>query len=161
MAEAFAALSIAANIAQLVDYARQFVSGGKEIYNSLDGARNEHQALKIVIEDIKNLSEELQPAQINYRPSVDEIAFRKLAAECGPLADQLLATLKDLEVAKDARFRGLQTIRQIIRSASKKKDIEELQHRVTSIDVRLRERASKMLQKSVSCCILSPQQRSS
>ena len=37
MAEAFAALSIAANIAQFVDYARQLISGGKEIYNSLDG----------------------------------------------------------------------------------------------------------------------------
>lgn len=160
MAEAFVALSIAANIAQFVDYARQLISGGKEIYNSLDGARNEHQALKIITEDIRNLSEESQPAQINSQPSVDEIAFRKLTTECGPLAGQLLATLKDLEVPEDARFRGLQTIRQTIRGVGKKKDIQELQDRVMSIDVRFRERASKMLQKSASCCILRPQQSS-
>jgi hypothetical protein len=62
MAEAFAALSITANIAQFVDFATQLISDGKEIYNSLDGVRNDHQALKVIIEDVKSLSIEVHPA---------------------------------------------------------------------------------------------------
>jgi hypothetical protein len=145
MAEAFAALSIAANIAQFVDYARQLISSSKEIYNSLDGARDEHQGLKLIIEDIKNLANETRPANAGSY-STDEIGFRKLAAECEPLADKLLAILKDLEVPNDTRFRGLQSVRQTIRSAAKKKNIQDLQRRLVDIDVRLRERASRMLQ---------------
>jgi hypothetical protein len=38
MAEAFATLSIAANIAQFVDYEEQLISCGKGIYNSLGAA---------------------------------------------------------------------------------------------------------------------------
>jgi hypothetical protein len=147
MAEAFVALSIAANIAQFVDYARKLISSGKEIYNSVDGARDEHQALRIIVEDIKNLSDEATPADSNSQLLPDETALRKLAAECEPLADTLLALLKDLEVPSDARFRGLHTVRQTIRSAAKKKDIQDLQRRLADIDVRLRERASRMLQK--------------
>jgi hypothetical protein len=63
------------------------------------------------------------------------------------LADKLLAILKDLEVASDARFRGLQTMRQTIRGAAKKKDIQDLQRRLAAIDVKLREGAATILQK--------------
>lgn len=147
MAEAFAALSIAANIAQFVDYAKQLILSGKEIYNSLDGARDEHQALKVIIENIKNDTDEFQPASPSSHPSNDEVRFRKLAAECEPVADKLLAILKDLEVPSGVRFRGLQTMRQTFRSAAKKKDIQDLQRRLTTIDVQLRDGAARMLQK--------------
>jgi hypothetical protein len=147
MAEAFAALSIAANIAQFVDYAKQLILSGKEIYNSLDGARDEHQALKVITENIKNATDEFQSASCSSNPSNDEVRFRKLAAECEPVADKLLAILKDLEVRSGVRFRGLQTIRQTFRGAGKKKDIQDLQRRLTTIDVQLRDGAARMLQK--------------
>jgi len=149
MAEAFAALGIAANIAQFTDYARQLISGGKEIYNSLDGARDEHKALKVIIDDIKSLAHDCQPVTAKSSPqssSADEIAFRKLAAECEPLADKLLAILKDLEVPNNARFRGLQTVRQTIRGAAKRRDIQELLRRITDIDMRLRYRVTRVLE---------------
>jgi hypothetical protein len=148
MAEAFAALSIAANVAQFLEYARQLVSGGKEIYNSLNGVRDEHQALKIIIEDVKNLADESQPGnpKSSSQPSNDEIGFRKLAAECEPLADKLLAILKDLEVPSDARFRGFQTVRQTFRGAAKKNDIQYLHRRLADIDERFRERARRILE---------------
>ncbi|PMD42737.1 hypothetical protein L207DRAFT_553693 [Hyaloscypha variabilis F] len=149
MAEAFAALGIAANIAQFTDYARQLISGGKEIYNSLDGARDEHKALKVIIDDIKNLDHDCQPVIAKSSPqssSADEIAFRKLAAECEPLADKLLAILNDLEVPNNARFRGLQTVRQTIRGAARRRDIQELLRRITDIDMRLRYRVTRVLE---------------
>ncbi|KUJ09979.1 uncharacterized protein LY89DRAFT_689860 [Mollisia scopiformis] len=146
MAEAFAALNIAANIAQFVDYAKQLISSSKEIYSSLDGARDEYKALKVIIEDIKTANDELHPRS-SPSPSTDEVRFRKLAAECEPLADKLLAILKDLEVASDARFRRLQTMRQTIRGAAKKKDVQDLQRRLVAIDVKLHEAATILLQK--------------
>jgi hypothetical protein len=45
------------------------------------------------------------------------------------------------------RFRGLQTMRQTFRGAAKKKDIQDLQRRLTTIDVQLRDGAARMLQK--------------
>jgi hypothetical protein len=146
MAEALAALSIAANIAQFVDYARKLISHSKEIYSSLSGSLDEHQALKLIIDDIKNLAHESQPASSGQPSSADEVGFRKLAAECELLADKLLAILKDLEVKNDGRFRALQTVRQTFRGAVKKKDIQDLQKRLADIDARMRERASRMLQ---------------
>jgi hypothetical protein len=111
------------------------------------GARDEHQALKVIIENIKNATDEFQLASSSSNLSNDEVVFRKLAAECQPVADKLLAILKDLEVPSGVRFRGLQTMRQTFRGAAKKKDIQDLQRRLTAIDVQLRDGAARMIQK--------------
>jgi hypothetical protein len=152
MAEAFAVLGIAANIAQFVGYVIQLISEGKEIYDSLHGARDEHHELEIIIKEITKLSEELQtiipqPGISTRLPSGDEKAIWLLAEECKPLADQLLHILNDLKVPTDRRFRGLETVRQTFRSAKKRKEIEELKRRLLDIDKRLRVRAFNMLQK--------------
>lgn len=147
MAEAFAALSIAANIAQFVVYAKQLLSGAKEIYNSLEGATDEHQALKVIIEDIRQLSDETTPPPLGPRASDDEKALLILARQCKPVTDTVLEILKDLEVPRNARFRRWQSLRQTFRSAAKKKKIRELQGTLEKIDVRMRNRASRMLQK--------------
>jgi hypothetical protein len=151
MAEAFAVLGIAANIAQFVGYVIQLISEGKEIYESLHGARDEHHELEI-IKEITKLSEELQtiipqPGISTRLPSGDEKAIWRLAEECKPLADQLLHILNDLKVPTDRRFRWLETVRQTFRSAKKGKEIEELKRRLLDIDKRLRVRAFNMLQK--------------
>ncbi|KAE9369264.1 hypothetical protein N431DRAFT_469189 [Stipitochalara longipes BDJ] len=131
MAEAFAALSVAANIAQFLDYTRALISGGKEVYASLNGARNEHQTLKLIIEDIKSLALEPQLADTDRVRAI---------------ADKLLAILTDLEIPRDARFRGLQTMQQTVRGAAKKKDIKDLQGQIADIDARMSLRASRLLE---------------
>ena len=145
MAETFATLGIATNIAQFLDFTMKLISNVKQICSSLDGPCDEHHVLKVIISDIKSLSNEYKPANLGSQPSVDEIGFRKLAAECEPLADKLLAVRRNLEVPKDARFRGLQAVRQTFKGAAKKKDTQDLQRRLADLDVRLRERASRML----------------
>ena len=78
--------------------------------------------------------------------SADEVAFRKLAAQCEPLADKLLGILKDLGISNDALCRGLQTVRQTMRGLAKRRDIPELLRRITDVDVRLRYRAARLLE---------------
>ncbi|KAF2194685.1 hypothetical protein K469DRAFT_734449 [Zopfia rhizophila CBS 207.26] len=153
MAEALAALGVAANIAQFVGLGLQLISEGQEIYGSLYGARDEHHELEVLIEDIKNYSDEVKATSSHQkertRPlSGDEKAIQRLAEECKPVADKLLRILNNLKVAKNSRFRGLQTVRQTFRSAAKKKDIQDLERRLLRLDERLRTRASKMLLKS-------------
>jgi chromosome segregation ATPase len=143
MAEAFVVLGIAANIAQFIGYGLQLLSDGKEIYNSLHGERDEHHVLEAIVEDIRNLSNEAKPLSAQ---SEDEIALRKLATECDLLADRLTAILNDLKVPKDTRFRRLKTVQQTIRSAAKKRDIQDLKRKLIELDARLRTRASRMLQ---------------
>jgi hypothetical protein len=152
MAEAFVVIGLAANIAQFLGYGIQLISGGKEIYYSLHGARDKDRELEIVIEDIKNLSDEViqtipQPGVCTRPPSSDERAIRQLGEECKPLADKLLRILNDLKVSKDARFRGLEAVWQTFRNAGKRKDIEELRHRLLDIGLRLKAGASNMLHK--------------
>jgi hypothetical protein len=146
MAEAFVVLGIAANIAQFIGYGLQLLSDGKEIYNSAHGERDEHRELEAIIEDIRNISEEI-PMRTLSGQSNDEKAVRKLAAECGPLADKLSSILNDLKVPDDARFRALQAVRQAIKSAVRRRDVHDLKRRLAELDIRLRTRASRMLQK--------------
>jgi molecular chaperone GrpE (heat shock protein) len=152
MAEAFAALGIAANIAQFICYGLQLVTKGKQAYDSLHGAPDEYRELEIIIQDAKNLAKELKMDSSPYSSSAprlpsDQKAIRQLAAECQPLADTLLRILEDLKVSKDARFRGIDTVKQTVRSAMKKKDIQELKQRLLDLDKRLRLRTWSMLQK--------------
>lgn len=146
MAEPFAVLSIAANIAQFLGYGLQLLSDGKERYNSLHGALDEYHELEAIIEDIRNISDETK--QLSGH-SVDENTVRKLAAECTPLAEKLLGILNDLKVPNETRFRGLKTLHQTFRSAGKKKEIQILKHRLIDLDMRLRTRTSRMLQRQV------------
>ncbi|KAI9733107.1 MAG: hypothetical protein M1834_003654 [Cirrosporium novae-zelandiae] len=153
MAEAFVALGIAANIAQFVGYGIQLISEGKEKYDSVNGTRDKDHELKITVQSIKTFSYELKttasrPGVSTRRDSSDERAIQQLAEECQLLADDLLRVLNDLKVSKDVRFRGLQTVRQMIRSVRKRKDIRKLKTKLLNIDKQLRDKVFSMLQKN-------------
>jgi hypothetical protein len=113
MAEAFATFGIAANIAQLVDCAKQLLAGGKEIYNSVHEARDEHQALKAIIEDIKNYEGYRSPTSSHF--SADEAAFRKLATEYEPVAERLLDNYSEGSVSalRDTRLQSPKELVQV------------------------------------------------
>jgi archaellum biogenesis ATPase FlaH len=154
MAEAFATLGIAANIAQFVSYGIQLVSTGREIYSSIEGAQDRYHELEIIIEDIKAINAETvfynDSCQVRgFLYSSDESAILQLVGECESLADKLLVILSTLKVSKDARFRRLETLRQTLKVSVKDKDIQDLKERLLGIDDRLRARILAMLQRQV------------
>ena len=55
MAEAFPLISLAANIAQFVEYSMVLTSKVKEIYRSAEGAGKENLEIEMVVQDINNL----------------------------------------------------------------------------------------------------------
>jgi hypothetical protein len=137
MAEAFAAIGIAASIAKLTEYGVTLIAEAQEFYESASVAREENIELEEVIRYIKNLSEDISaasPLASSAGPlSSNERALIKLAKDSKSLCNQLIEILQDLKVGDEARFRKLACLRQAMRSARKKKDIEKLEARLRKI----------------------------
>lgn len=140
MAEALATLGIVANIAQIIGFGLQLASVGTEIYNSVQGSRDEYRELEIIIADVGDNTKKIREA-LSHSSTIssrDEKAILQLATECEPLATKLLKILNDLKISKDARFRGLETVKQTIRGAAKRKDIQDLKRRLMDLDSHLK-----------------------
>ncbi|KAI9795146.1 MAG: hypothetical protein M1816_000168 [Peltula sp. TS41687] len=152
MAEAFALISLAASIVQLVDFGYKLLSSSKEIYNSVHGSKDENFELELIVEDIKNLNKEASKVALR---SKDEVALRRLADESEKLADDLLGTLKKLRARDDVWSNKFESIRVATQSLWKRKDIQSLEERLHRIEERLRARLSNMLQKNQYSTIVS------
>lgn len=59
MLDPLTSLSIAANVAQFIDFGTKLLVGGFEIYRSTHGATAENQQLSMVVEDLGNVTNSL------------------------------------------------------------------------------------------------------
>lgn len=82
--EALAAVSLAGNILQFLDFCKKVVSGSREIYHSLSGTSEEYESLEQMCQFVSELSAGLVPPQSpqnlerlsgELRPSTMEIAL--------------------------------------------------------------------------------------
>jgi hypothetical protein len=155
MAEALAALGLVANIFQVVGFGLELTATGKEIYSSFHGASDENHTLEVIIQDIQNNTRQIQDAlkSSHNLSSSDEKAILALAAEASPLSARILRMLNDLKVSKDARFRGLEAAKKAVRSAAKRKDIQDLQRQLQGLDTRLKRNLLQLLQEYV--CVIN------
>lgn len=121
MAEALAALGLAANIIQFVDFGVRLFSSSRELYKSAEGALKENVELGEITSNIRLVAQSITNSTIG----VDEPALREVAGTCLRLADELLATLHGLKV-DGQKHRQAETLRKSlkgIRSRHKVKDI--------------------------------------
>ena len=107
MAEAIAALSLAANIVQFIDFGSRVLSGGLKLYNRTPDSNGLGSAndTKFIIQSLQRLIEELnQPLEqsdsTNEVPELSqtEIDLRNLAAQCMVIANELLKAIKNVEL---------------------------------------------------------------
>ena len=151
MAEAFAVIGFAANIAQLAGYCIRLISEAQEVYDS--AATEENIELAEVIRVVKTLSQEIaEPApqsssQAKSLSTDNEV--RELANSSIELSNQLLEILDDLRIRDDARFRKLESLRQAIRGTRKKRAIETLEKRLRRIQDAASQRMLKNLRNVV------------
>lgn len=92
MAEAFAAISIACNIIQLVDYGRQAVSVCREIYANGEDVKTS---------ELKETTEALRGALAEWRPPPASIRVRNLATTsraCFNVASELKKELDEIAI---------------------------------------------------------------
>ncbi len=135
------ALSLAAAVAQFVDYGFKIVSGAREIHASLAGATTEDQHLETATRDIQRLLDKLV-TPVSETPGDEEKLLAPLIAECHSISAELL-TLLNKTKATDPKSKFRSAIASI-KSKAKEKDKLSLQSRLEKSRVRLEQLLSAL-----------------
>lgn len=98
MMDPLSAVGLASGIIQLIDFAWRITSGSIEIYNSASGTTKENADIGNVIEDLIDLSDELDTEGPGN--SKHERALKRLAANCVSLSEELLEILQKLKASE-------------------------------------------------------------
>ena len=94
--EALTALSLAAAVAQFIDFGFKIVGNAREIYGSLSGATEENQTLATAALEVQQLSKKLITPR-SENPTEEEEALSALIADCRSLSGQLLNLLDKIK----------------------------------------------------------------
>ena len=100
MMESVAAIALAANIVEFLEFGRKLISGTLELYRSDDGASSSNRILYAVTEDLGKLCRDLSPRNGgSSRPLTDaETSLAELTASCNQLGQEFLQRLESLKV---------------------------------------------------------------
>jgi transcriptional antiterminator Rof (Rho-off) len=132
--EPLSALSLAAAVAQLVDYGFKILGNVREISSSLSGATEENQSLENATRVMQRLTEMLASSKLGSLPDEQDI-LSDLVAECLSLSDQLLALLDKIK-AKDLKSK-IQLTLAAVKSKRYEKEKLRLQKRLEDCQLRL------------------------
>ena len=102
MAEAVAALGIAANVVQFLDFSGRILSEGYRLHMSKRGRPSKNKELESIALDLQKLHDELQrPENETYpAPTPNDILLQRLAEQCRDVCLELLAALEKLKTVK-------------------------------------------------------------
>ena len=121
----FAALGLAGNIVQFLEFSGKLISGASDLYRSADGSTATNRALESIYSDLEQLCAGLVPASKGESKSIrtkSETSLQPLLESCQKLGGEFLAVLEDLKV--QGRRRGWQSVRQALRSVWKASEIQ-------------------------------------
>jgi hypothetical protein len=128
--EAIAALALACNVIQVVDFALKTASKCQEIYN--EGRTIEHQDLdytsKHLAEISEKLNESIQNAQTNKPLTKDDHELQDLALKCVESARNLRDELDKLTIPGRKRKRAAVT--KVFMSIRRNDDINKIEERL-------------------------------
>lgn len=109
MAEAVAALSLAANILQALDYGRQFVTAAWKIWISGQESMEGIATLQILSKDLDTILSSLQAATPSSQHSAltdsTHAALVELAGDCTRVTKKMLQTLQQIGLPSSGRKR--------------------------------------------------------
>ena len=130
--ESLAALGIAANIIQFVDFGCKLFSESRALYKASDKRVEESVELEIISKALKRLSDDLGaiPSSTTPQPQA-EAELLPLAKRCQTIADELLVALNELQV-KGAKGKW-QCFRSALKRIWKSQEIENMARRLDSI----------------------------
>lgn len=100
--DAFAAVGLAGNIVQFIDFSCKVVDQAASIYQSSVGSSASHHDLETCARQMKELSSELSDRRQSYEQllppvSGDHQRLGKLAVRCESIAGELVTALEDLK----------------------------------------------------------------
>lgn len=127
--EALAALGLAANVAQFVEYAWRMLSSTQTIYRSSGNLLPHNVALETISQHATQLSNDIE-VDADSPPSV-----KKLAAECKAIAEDLLGALNTLKAKKGQTKWACFII--ALKDARSSSQIQSLFERLTNIQTQM------------------------
>lgn len=127
--EALAAVSLASNILQFVDFSTKLIHGAREIYVSVSGETEENRSVESITSEMKSLTSKLSSPATSQQ-SEDEKSLSRLAGECKIVADQILDLLNKTkpEVAQSRRQSAWSSWKGILHKREKAELETRLEH---------------------------------
>lgn len=137
--EPIAALSLASNVIQVVDFTARIVSKSSELYRSSNGRLLQHTDIATTSSDLKrltvNLSNSFAPDSIPTVLSEDEASLYTLCKGCIDISEQLQAGLNKLQTnGAPSKWKSL---RKALKSIWGREHIADLQSRVAEYRAQL------------------------
>lgn len=130
--ESLAALGIAANIFQFVEFGCKLFSTSRALYKASDKQVDESVELAIISKALKHLSDNLVAISSSTMPQAQaEADLLSLAARCQTIAEKLLVALDELQV-KGAKGKW-QCFRSALKRIWKSQEIEDMARKLDSI----------------------------
>lgn len=139
--ETLAAVGLAGNIVQFIDFTYKLFNGAASIHNSRSGLAKGVQDLETVTQDLQDLCAKLSrddPVQLQGR----NVSLHKLARQCLETAEELLSILAKLKVTDaDSKW---SSFRAALATVFKKAEIEALEKSLDSYRMQMVMQLQKM-----------------
>lgn len=130
------ALSVAASLIQVVDFAGKIVSKGRQLYRSSDGLLQEQAQTETVAIRLRQLAQNLKDAvgEPNYKPRhSEEFQLKTICEECSGISEKLLSYLGQLKVPKEDDHRKWKSFRQALKNVWSKRELDDLAKRLAEL----------------------------
>lgn len=132
--ESLAALGVASNIIQIVDFSSRIISRGHELYTSTDGQATGHVVLGSATSNLHTLLEVLNKSKAQRDPKDLTDADRQLVdlqTRTKSVVDELEGYLQEIQVSTS--HRKIASIYQALKSFSTDKDITRMANELSEI----------------------------
>lgn len=123
--EATAAIGLASDIVNFIDFACKSIKAAEELYHSEHGATKENERMGAIVGDLREFSLGLGASLPS--PTKHERAIEALAKDCAEVSDELIAILEKLRLSRSSRRKS---IMKILSSAWKKSEMASLEARL-------------------------------
>jgi hypothetical protein len=137
------ALGVAGNVVQFIDFGHKLCSTFFDIYQSASGTTKANLEVQMLVETFIDSIDTVSSDLVKYRNALSETpsdsheqdSVQKIVAECGNVAQELLARIEKLRPeGKKGRWRSFVTA---VKSMWKEKDIQDLQARLARLRAEL------------------------
>lgn len=134
--ESIAALGLASNIVQIIDFSSRIIAHGRQVYKSADGRTTEHAVLDDAARNLSELLNSLRSFEKTQQERVATVANEqliKLKLESEEAVAELQHALQRARVQNTGKSRKWQSVRQGLMSVRTNKEISALAVRLDNI----------------------------
>lgn len=136
--ESLAAVSLASNVLQFVQFTKHLVSDTIEIHRSVSGSTSERLEAEGIARRLRSFAKQLTPPEPSGSPelSQDDIELRTISKQCVEISDQVLAVLGGLKITPGES--NLESFYKALKGALGKDDFQSLQNRLLRLSQELK-----------------------